>query len=157
MTRRLTRDTRGAVLGGVAAGFARYLEVDPTFVRLAFVLLAFADGFGLLAYLVCWIVMPRDDAPAAAQASPPAAESLAHEVQETAARVASGFERAGAGVGGARALVGYSLMVLGAVLLLDNLGWIHWPSWASLSTLWPLILLALGAGLVWRSLERRTS
>ncbi len=155
MTRRLTRDTRGAALGGVAAGFARYLEVDPTFVRLAFVLLAFADGFGILAYIVCWIVMPRDDAPAAVQA--PAGEVLAQEVQETAARVASTFERTGAGVGGARALVGYGLMIVGTVLLLDNLGWIHWPSWASLSTLWPILLLALGAGLVWRSLERRAS
>jgi phage shock protein C len=157
MTRRLTRDTQRAALGGVASGFARYLEVDPTFVRLAFVALTFASGFGVLAYVVCWIVIPADGSPAAAATPADAAQAVATEVRDTAARVVSGFERASSGVGGARTLVGYSLMLLGAILLLDNLGWIHWPSWAGLSTLWPLILVGLGAGLVWRSIERRTS
>jgi phage shock protein PspC (stress-responsive transcriptional regulator) len=157
MTKRLTRDTRRAALGGVAAGFARYLDVDPTFVRLAFVLLAFAHGFGLLAYIVCWIIMPRDDAPETTSVGVGGAEAVASEVRETAQRVASSLEQAGSGMGGVRALVGYSLMVVGALLLLDNLGWLHWPHWFSLSTLWPILLVGLGAGLVWRSLSTRSS
>jgi len=43
--RRLTRDTQHAVLGGVAAGFGRYLDVDPVLARLAFVLLAFVHAW----------------------------------------------------------------------------------------------------------------
>ena len=71
MPRRLTRDTQRAVLGGVAAGFGRYLDVDPVLARLGFVLLAFVNGLGILFYLACWLLMPRADAvaPAAAPAS----------------------------------------------------------------------------------------
>ena len=157
MAKRLTRDTRGAALGGVAAGIARYLEVDPTFVRLAFVLLAFAHGFGLLAYIVCWIVIPSDNQEVRQGVANAGAEQVATEVREAAARVAGSFEGTGSGVGGARAAVGYGLMLVGTLLLVDNLGWLHWPHWVSLSTLWPILLVGLGATLVWRSLKTRAS
>ena len=61
MPRRLTRDTRNAVLGGVASGFARYFNVDPVLTRLAFILLCFVHGIGLIFYLICWVIMPRED------------------------------------------------------------------------------------------------
>ena len=61
MTRRLTRDQKHAVLGGVAAGFGNYFGVDPVLVRLVFILLAFLNGFGLVAYAVAWVIMPRQD------------------------------------------------------------------------------------------------
>ena len=48
-------------IAGVAAGIGHYLGVDPTIVRLAFVLLAFAGGIGILLYLVCWLVMPKGE------------------------------------------------------------------------------------------------
>jgi phage shock protein PspC (stress-responsive transcriptional regulator) len=48
-------------IAGVAAGIGHYLVVDPTIVRLAFVLLAFAGGIGILLYLVCWLVMPKGE------------------------------------------------------------------------------------------------
>ena len=67
MARRLTRDTRHAVLGGVASGFGRYLDVDPVLARLGFVLLAFVNGLGILFYLACWLLMPRADAVAPGQ------------------------------------------------------------------------------------------
>jgi phage shock protein PspC (stress-responsive transcriptional regulator) len=51
---------RGAdhVIGGVCSGLADYFRVDPLFVRLAFVALAFAGGAGILLYLVLWVLMP---------------------------------------------------------------------------------------------------
>ena len=48
-------------IAGVAAGIGHYLGVDPTIVRLALVLLAFAGGIGILLYLVCWLVMPKGE------------------------------------------------------------------------------------------------
>ncbi len=53
MARRLTRNRREAVVDGVGAGFADYFNVDPVLVRLGFVLLAFANGIGLLFYIIC--------------------------------------------------------------------------------------------------------
>src|SRR3954466_3177244 len=48
-------------IAGVCAGVARYLGVDVTLVRILWVILAFyPPGLGLILYLVCWIVMPRD-------------------------------------------------------------------------------------------------
>lgn len=65
--KRLARDTKNAILGGVLAGLAAYFEVNPLWVRLLYVAFffgfAFLPSFGfpfLLVYLVLWIVMPAD-------------------------------------------------------------------------------------------------
>lgn len=60
--RRLRRDTANAMIGGVAAGFARALGVDVVLVRLSFVLATvFGGGFGLVLYLAAWLIMPVGD------------------------------------------------------------------------------------------------
>lgn len=59
--RRLTRSMTDKVIAGVCGGFAEYLNVDPTLVRIVFVLLALAGLLpGLLAYIVSWIVIPAE-------------------------------------------------------------------------------------------------
>jgi phage shock protein C len=53
-------------IAGVCAGFARYLGVDVTLVRIVWLVLTLAGaGVGLTAYIVAWIVMPWDDRVAA--------------------------------------------------------------------------------------------
>jgi len=54
--KRLFRDPDG-LLGGVAAGIGAHLGIDPVIVRLGFVLGAIWGG-GVLAYIVCWVVIP---------------------------------------------------------------------------------------------------
>jgi phage shock protein PspC (stress-responsive transcriptional regulator) len=63
--RRLVRTSDGKI-AGVAAGIAHYLGLDPAIVRIAFILLVFAGGIGLLLYIACWIAMPKGEAPPAA-------------------------------------------------------------------------------------------
>jgi phage shock protein PspC (stress-responsive transcriptional regulator) len=65
--KRLVRTPDGKI-AGVAAGIGHYLGVDPTIVRIAFVLLAFAGGIGVLLYLACWLVMPKGEIPAGGDA-----------------------------------------------------------------------------------------
>ncbi len=89
MPRRLTRDTQRAVLGGVAAGFGRYLDVDPVLVRLAFVLLAFVNGLGILFYLACWLLMPRAEAIAAATAAGPTTGTGFETLREAGTQLAA--------------------------------------------------------------------
>ena len=60
--KRLYRSDDDKMLAGVAGGLADYLSIDPTLVRLAFVLLCLVHGIGFLAYIVMWIVMPRASA-----------------------------------------------------------------------------------------------
>ncbi len=50
-------------LAGVCGGLGEWLEIDPVFFRVAFVLLAFVCGLGILLYLVLWLLMPRHAAP----------------------------------------------------------------------------------------------
>lgn len=50
---------KDSMIAGVCAGIADYFGVDPTLIRLGWVLLVFGWGFGILAYLVAWIVIPR--------------------------------------------------------------------------------------------------
>ena len=47
----LTRSTTDSVIGGVAGGLGRHLNVDPLAIRITFVILAFAGGLGILAYI----------------------------------------------------------------------------------------------------------
>lgn len=54
-------------IAGVCGGLGEWLEVDPVFFRVAFVLLAFLCGLGIIAYLVLWLLMPRAPRLSAAQ------------------------------------------------------------------------------------------
>ncbi len=60
--RRLRRPA-GTPLGGVAAGTARYLDLDPGLVRVVFVISALLGGFGLFVYLAGWFLLRTDDDP----------------------------------------------------------------------------------------------
>ncbi len=57
-TRQLVRDPYSR-LGGVASGMSHHFGVDVSLVRLAFVLLTFTSGIGLIVYLLAWLVVPR--------------------------------------------------------------------------------------------------
>ena len=58
--RRLTRSSSDRMIGGVAGGLGRYFDVDPLLFRIGFVVLTFAGGFGLLAYLIGLVAIPSD-------------------------------------------------------------------------------------------------
>lgn len=57
------------IIGGVCSGLAESLHVDPIWVRLAFVVLAFAQGVGILLYVILWVVMPERGRPTSAQST----------------------------------------------------------------------------------------
>ena len=59
-TKHLYRAREGRLVAGVCAGLAAYFGVDPTLVRLAFVLVTLFGGLGVLFYLCAWIVIPEE-------------------------------------------------------------------------------------------------
>ena len=59
-TKRLYRSKTDTMIGGVCAGLANYLNIDPTIVRLVFVLMLLLGGHGLLVYLILWLVIPQE-------------------------------------------------------------------------------------------------
>jgi len=58
-SKRLFRDTDNAMLAGVAAGLANYFGVDVLIIRLLFVIATFAGGWGILIYVVLWLLVPE--------------------------------------------------------------------------------------------------
>lgn len=56
--KRLFRDESRKMLGGVSSGIALYLGTDPALIRLVFLALFLAGGFGLILYIICWIALP---------------------------------------------------------------------------------------------------
>ena len=64
--RRLYRSRRDRKIAGVCGGMAEYWGIDPVIPRLVWVAFALAAGSGLLAYLICWVVIPSEPAGSAA-------------------------------------------------------------------------------------------
>lgn len=60
MGRKLYLSNTNKKIGGVCGGLGEYFNIDPTVIRLVWFLSIFLHGFGLLAYLITWLVMPRE-------------------------------------------------------------------------------------------------
>jgi phage shock protein C len=72
--RRLTRSRTDRKIAGVAGGIARHFGVDSTLIRVLWVLAVVFAGFGLLLYIILWIVLPEGD-----EQAPSGAVSIAEE------------------------------------------------------------------------------
>ena len=155
---RLRRSVSDKKLTGVAGGLAEYFDLDSVLVRLAFVLLAFAGGTGVVLYIVLAIIMPveEDSGPLRVDQEPGdvgAAESgETVEVEEGT----EGYPGAGRRYGearhrgrgprdGARNLLAVVLIVAGVFALLVNFGVLWWLSWG---TFWPALLILTGAAVL---------
>ncbi|MBN2048420.1 MAG: PspC domain-containing protein [Anaerolineaceae bacterium] len=71
---KLYRSTDNSMIAGVCAGLGEYFDIDPTIVRLIFVALFFAGFSSLLAYVICWIVIPEK--PVTTHTSTPTGEDI---------------------------------------------------------------------------------
>lgn len=60
-TKRILRSRHDRIVAGVAGGLASYLNVDPLFVRLGFVVLGLFQGLGLIIYALLWLLIPNED------------------------------------------------------------------------------------------------
>jgi phage shock protein PspC (stress-responsive transcriptional regulator) len=59
MERKLYRSVKDKMIGGVASGLAEYFDIDPTIIRVLFVISLFLGGTGIIAYIVLWVVVPE--------------------------------------------------------------------------------------------------
>lgn len=70
--KRLVRPREGRKLAGVCTGLGEYFDIDPSLIRVLWVLAVIFGGTGILAYIVAWIVMPEERERLAAPAGQPA-------------------------------------------------------------------------------------
>jgi phage shock protein PspC (stress-responsive transcriptional regulator) len=118
--RALRRDPQRRVVGGVCAGIAARLGVDPLVLRVAFVAAAAAGGAGVALYGLAWALIPAaDEAP--------------------------GTRRTPTGRAAVETALGGGLLLLSVLLAFREAG-----LWFSDAIVWPLVLVAAGGALLWR-------
>src|SRR2546425_6940074 len=98
MERKLFRSRADKVIAGVCGGLGQYLDVDPAIVRVVFVLLGIADGIGVVAYLVLWLLTPVEGSAPAVTDSGETVRAGAQEIAEKAQEIAGRVEEIGAGI-----------------------------------------------------------
>ena len=69
-TKKLMRSRTDQKIAGVCAGFAEYLDLDVTLVRILWIMVGFFVGWGIIGYLIAWVVMPEEPLLQTAGASP---------------------------------------------------------------------------------------
>ncbi len=134
--KRLTRSRSDYMLGGVCAGLGHYFGIDPTIVRLIFVLLAISGGSGVLLYLVLWIVIPREDltqGPLTGDEFGRRARQMGEEMRQVAAQPNTRTAQ----------FLGIALVVVGLIYLVQNLH-LPWLNWFNVNIAWPAVLIIAG-------------
>lgn len=61
MKKRLYKSITDKKLCGVCSGIAKYFEIDPTLVRLAWILFTVLGGSGIIAYIIAALVIPKQN------------------------------------------------------------------------------------------------
>ncbi|MCL0095021.1 PspC domain-containing protein [Dehalococcoidia bacterium] len=151
MEKRLYRSRSDRVIWGGVWGLARHLNVDLTLVRLVMVLLVFANGLGILIYIIMAVIVPLEGSKTTEPKE--TMRENGEEIKKTAGELGEeirstfGEEQAEAKDGEGiyrwrRELIGTVLIVAGLAFLVENFNLF----WFDLIRLWPLLLV--GAGLL---------
>ncbi|OGL77532.1 hypothetical protein A3J43_02790 [Candidatus Uhrbacteria bacterium RIFCSPHIGHO2_12_FULL_54_23] len=133
MDKKLYRSCTHRVIAGVCGGLGEYFDVDPVIVRALFVVAALGGGFGVLAYLALWAVLPEEggsEREEGTEASRQEGDILAKQKDNE-------------GEGRRRNVGAVVLIVLGALFLLNN----FMPRW-DFGRLWPVFLIVVGVMLL---------
>ncbi len=160
MPKKLYRSRRDKMIGGVAGGLADYFDVDPTLVRIIFIITLFLGGSGVLAYIILWIVVPEEPfvysntgqtgAAASSASSGSSASSANSSTEEQKASAESTANEQHQILeeqrGRRRNVAGVILIIIGVLFLADN----FIPRF-DFGDYWPLILIAIGFGLLLKS------
>lgn len=137
MNRSLYRCRENRVLAGVAAGVAEFFGLDPTLVRVLWFISILFGGLGIVVYIGLALIVPLEP------------ESTTDETH--VATAPAGHRHASANRGRVGMIIGFGLILLGALALLQ----VVLPDWISWRQLWPLLILGIGAVLVTVSFRRR--
>ncbi len=157
--RRLYRCRHDRQLAGVASGMAEYLGLDPTVVRILWILSVFLGGFSILVYIVLAFVMPLEPigpvGPATAgDATGTSVDPVTGETQGWVAPApAPDHEHRERGEGRIGLAIGVLLVAFGSIALLGPV----LPGWIAGIALWPAFIVALGIALVVVALRRPAS
>lgn len=146
--RKLYRSRKDRVIAGVCGGVADYFKIDPVWVRIVWVLAIFAKGLGVVAYVLCWLLIPEREW------SPAEAAAVKDEAAEGAAGEGAKAETPGEehrtswfpfSSSEPRVVIGVILIVLGCIF-----GLMAFVPFMSSQAFWAIVLIVLGLALLAR-------
>ena len=161
MEKRLYRSRTDRVIWGVCGGLAKYLGVDPVIVRVIVVLIALANGIGILAYIVMAIAVPvegsrtvdpKETARENTEEMKATITELGQEIRSTLGKTAIEAEDLNRIRQRRRNYVGIALIVIGALFLLGRFNLFWWFNWG---WMWPLLIIAAGLVLIFHTQRKR--
>ena len=138
----LYRSKKNHLIGGVAGGIAEYFGVDPLIIRIIFVLLALSGGSGIVVYIILWILIPQEGE------SRSRSDDIGENIKQGANKMVKEIKEDPKAQSNGRTIGGLVLIVIGAIFLIEN----FFPGfYLGFSRLWPLILVAIGLGIMIKS------
>lgn len=145
MQKRLFRSNKNKIIAGVAGGLGEYFDVDPVIIRIIFVVTGLMGGSGLLAYIICWIIIPQE--PVEIYSTDPKSKSKTKgkEAEDPPWRE----EGKDVQYGKRNILPGLILIVIGGLFLANNL----LPRFR-FGDFWPILLIVIGIGILYRSMPQ---
>lgn len=139
--KKLYRSETNRVLAGVAGGLGEYFSIDPTIIRLIFVLLTVFGGGGVLVYIILWILIPSEN-----NTDKDTEDTIKQNAEELKAK-AQNFAQEFKGMKlehNPRNWLGYLVIFLGLIFLLDNFGILRFHLF------WPVVLIGFGLFLLFK-------
>ena len=138
---KLYRSSSNRMIGGVCGGLGVYLNIDPIFIRLLFILLLFGSNFGFILYVLLWMLIPeegkefgfKDDSVGEK------AKSMGNDIQQAFSQPHPQ----------AALIMGIGLITVGGFLILERLNF-SWMQWINLDFIWPILLIVGGVVLLFR-------
>ena len=132
------RNHSDKIIAGVCVGIAEYYRTDVLLVRIAFTIMAFFGGAGIILYILCVFLIPA--IPGSANGSVANSShrrySLAEDINQHMARNHNG----------SHAILGLFIIIVGALFLIDN----FFPGFG-FYRLWPIILILVGLIIAFRN------
>ena len=152
MEKRLYRSRNQRMIWGVCGGLAQYFNIDPTIIRLIFILAIPLGGIGIIAYIILSVVVPlentqttepKDTIKENVQEIKETAEAIGKDLQSTFStkernKDSSENNRPRSGL-----VIGIIILIIGVISLVFTLGpnIIWWLRWVYL---WPVLIIAIG-------------
>lgn len=140
--KKLYRSRADRVIFGVCGGLGKYFDIDPVIFRILFVLLAFIDGVGILAYIIMAIVIPAEDKSGSDGGRKDEVDEFADKVEKRAEDLAGEIKKSAVyPSGNSKNALGIIIILAGLFLLARE----FFPlEWVGRGIIFPLAVILLG-------------
>jgi len=139
----LLRSKENRIIAGICGGLGEFFKIDPTVIRIIFILITLFGGSGGLLYLILWLIVPSENKD---KEPKDLIRDNAKEIKdETKELIKKGKNYSQKEEG--RLIVGITLMILGLMFLLENFNIFRIQY---LFRLWPLILIVIALGILFK-------